>query len=250
MIRTENHGAARHLVLDRPDKRNAFDRGLVRALDAALDDAASDATVECVVLRGDGPAFSAGIDLESLRLLGTPPGLREIRGEFITCWNRCEEMAKPTIAVVHGACVGASFELTLACDLRVVAEDAIMGLPETRIGAVPDVGGLARLGALIGLSRAKELVLTSRLFDGRRAGELGLANRVGPAEQLGALTDALVAEVLACSARANAHSKRILDATAKPTLHRTLAEELAAQMDVIDDPRFHDGVAAFARSLG
>ncbi|MCK9247866.1 MAG: enoyl-CoA hydratase/isomerase family protein [Solirubrobacteraceae bacterium] len=250
MIQTESHGAARHVVLDRADKRNAFDRGLVQALHVALDEAASDPTVECVVLRGNGPAFSAGIDLESLRLLGTPAGLREIRGEFIDCWNRCETMPKPTVAVVHGACVGASFELTLACDLRIVAEDATLGLPETRIGAVPDVGGLARLGALVGLSRAKELVLTSKLFDGRRAGELGLANRVGPADRLAELADELVGELLACSARANAHSKRILDATAKPTLHRTLAEELDAQMDVIGDRRFHDGVAAFARSLG
>lgn len=248
-VLVEDRPPVRHLVLNRPQKRNAFDEPLVHALDAALAAAAVDPAVEVVVLRGAGPVFSAGIDVDTLRLLVEPSGLRRVRDAFVTCWNRCETMDKTTVAVVHGHAVGAAFELTLACDLRVIADDATLGLPETRIGAVPDVGGLARLSSLVGLSRAKELVLTGAMFDGRRAQALGLANRCGPPEDLEALTDALVADLLACSVTANGLAKRILDAAAKPALHATLAAELDAQLALHTGARLRGGIDALAARL-
>ena len=81
---------------------------------------------------------------------------------------------KPTICQIHGACIGGAMELALACDMRVMAEDAVAGLLETRIGLIPDVGGCSRLPAVVGLGIAKELIMTGRVIDGREAYRIGL----------------------------------------------------------------------------
>lgn len=230
IVTVEDRGAVRHIVMNRPDKRNALNGELIRAIGEALTVAADDAAVHCVVLRGEGKAFSAGIDLNELtNFAGGPSALRSFRGAMLAAWNRCEEMTKPTIAQIHGACVGGALELALACDLRVAALDATLGLPETRLGLIPDVGGSSRLPAIVGLGRAKELIMTSRLIDGAEADRIGLVNRAVPADQLDAATTVLADELLACSPVAVGLAKRVLDAAAKPALAATLEQEVTAQ---------------------
>jgi enoyl-CoA hydratase/carnithine racemase len=136
-------------------------------------------------------------------------------------------------------------ELALACDLRTMAADAIMGLPETRVGLVPDVGGCSRLPSVVGLGRAKELVLASKLVDGTEAERIGLVNRVAPADELDAATDALVGELLACAPVAVAQAKRVLDAAAKPALAATLAHEGVAQALCARTDDFREATRAF-----
>ena len=166
----------------------------------------------CVVVRGAGPMFSSGMDFGGLAALAADPGrLREFRRPILETWNLLEEMAKPTICQVHGACIGGAMELALACDLRVMAADALIGMPETRVGLIPDVGGSSRLPAVVGLGRAKELVMTGRMIDGTEAERIGLVNRVAPADELDAATAALVGELLACAPVAVGHVKRVLD---------------------------------------
>src|SRR5919199_5109672 len=97
-------------------------------------------------------------------------------------------MPKPTIAQIHGACLGGAFELALACDFRVMAEDAVAGILEARVGLLPDVGGCSRLPAIVGLGNAKELIMTGRAIDGREAYRIGFANRIAPAAELDAIT--------------------------------------------------------------
>src|SRR5829696_683352 len=146
LVMTEDRGPVRHVILNRPEKRNAFNGELVVATGEALRAAAADVDVRCVVLRGAGPMFSSGMDLGALAALAdAPENLRAFRRECLDAWNLAEEMTKPTICVIHGACIGGAMELALACDLRVVARDAVIGMPETRIGLVPDVGGSSRL---------------------------------------------------------------------------------------------------------
>lgn len=235
-----------HIVLARAERRNALDRELVDDLLAATVGIEETDGVEAVVLRGDGPGFSSGIDAATLVELADPDGLREIRGAFVAAYDRLERLPVPTVAQVHGWAIGAGFELALACDLRVVAADVTMGLPETRMGVVPDVGGSGRLVSLIGAGRTKELILTSAMIDGVRAGELGIANRVADADELEAATAALVDELLACSATANGLAKRIIDRAAKPSFDATLDDELAAQLQCIATPEFR---AAYERFL-
>src|SRR5919107_4541825 len=161
IVETEDRGRVRHLIFNRPEKRNAFNDELVLGLREAVLAAAADDGVHCVVLRGAGPMFSSGMDVNFLGGLAQDPGsLRASRRPIIETWNLLEEMPKPTIAQIHGACIGGAMELALACDLRVMASDAVIGLVETRVGLVPDVGGSARRAARLGLGVAKELIMT------------------------------------------------------------------------------------------
>ena len=96
-------------------------------------------------------------------------GLRPYRAQLLSWWNLLEEMPKATIAQIHGGAIGGAMELALACDLRVMAEDAVAGLLEARIGLIPDVGGSSRLPAIVGLGNAKEMIMTGKLIDGREA---------------------------------------------------------------------------------
>ncbi len=245
IVTTEDRGPVRHVVLNRPEKRNAMNAELILALNEAIQYAAGDPDVRVVVLRGEGPMFSSGVDFASFApLVEDPTRLREFRRPMLESWNLLEEMTKPTIAQIHGACIGGAMELALACDMRTIADDAMIGLPETRIGLIPDVGGSSRLPAMIGIGRAKEMVMASKLITGTEAERIGLANRVAPADQLDALTNQLVAELLACAPIAVGLSKRVMDAAAKPALASTLEQEVIVQQICAASDDFAEGVAA------
>jgi enoyl-CoA hydratase/carnithine racemase len=230
IVLSEDRGAVRHLVLNRPQKRNAMNQELLRALGDALRAAAADEDVHCVVLRGEGPVFSAGVDLGELaQSAGRPGQLRPFRKVFLDCPNLCEEMTKPVVCQIHRTCVGGALEVALGCDLRIAAEDARFSLPEVKFGIIPDVGGSTRLPAVIGLGRAKELIMTARTIDAAEAERIGLINRVVPADELEAATQALVGELLANSHVAVGRAKRVIDASARPALAQTLEMEVAVQ---------------------
>jgi enoyl-CoA hydratase/carnithine racemase len=246
LVLTEDHGPVRHVILNRPEKRNAFNGELVAATGDALREAGADSDVRCVVLRGAGPMFSSGMDLGALAALAeAPENVRAFRHEILVAFNRAEEMAKPTVCAIHGACLGGALELALACDLRVVASDAVVGLPETRIGLIPDVGGSSRLPAVVGLGRAKELIMTGKLIDGAEAERIGLANRVAPPESLDDAVSSLVDELLACAPVAVGLAKRVMDASARPALAATLELEVTMQERCAATADFGEGASAF-----
>jgi enoyl-CoA hydratase/carnithine racemase len=246
LVLTEDHDGVRHIVLNRPEKRNALSGDVIRELGGALEQAAADDTVRVLVLRGGGSIFSAGMDLADLRNLSeNPDSLRAFRRPLIGWWNLLEEMPKATICQIHGAALGGAFELALACDFRTMAEDAVAGVMEVRIGLVPDVGGCSRLPAVVGLGNAKELIMTGKVIDGREAHRIGFANRVAPAESLDELTGAFAEELLACAPRAVGLAKRVLDAAAKPALSTTLELEVAAQEQLAGTEDFAEGTRAF-----
>ncbi|MEA2155954.1 MAG: 2-(1,2-epoxy,2-dihydrophenyl)acetyl-CoA isomerase [Solirubrobacteraceae bacterium] len=248
LVVSEDRDAVRHVVLNRPEKRNALSATLIEELGEALRAAAGDPAVRCIVLRGEGAMFSSGMDTADLGALAADPGnLHEWRAAILAIWNLLEDMAKPTIAQIHGACLGGAAELVLACDLRVMASDAVIGLVETRIGLIPDVGGCSRLPALVGLGRAKELILASKLVDGTEAERIGLVNRVAPAADLAATTDALAAELLACAPLAVGLAKGVLNAAARPALAATLEQEEAAQELCAGSEDFREATSALAQ---
>ena len=246
LVGIEDRGAVRHITLQRAEKRNAFNGELIAALGHSLEDAAGDPEVRCVVVRGDGPMFSSGMDLNDLRELAENPGrLRTFRRPILAWWNLLEEMPKPTICQIHGACLGGAFELALAADFRVMAEDAVAGIMEVRVGLLPDVGGCSRLPAIVGLGNAKELIMTGKVIDGREAHRIGFANRIAPAEELEATTEVFANELLAAAPRAVGLAKRVLDAAAKPALAVTLEQEVQAQESLAASEDFAEGAQAF-----
>ena len=128
-VEIEDRGAVRHVVLTRSEKRNALNGEVIQGLGDAFRGAAGDDSVRVVVVRGEGAMFSAGMDLGDLRALSeNPRGLRSYRREILAIWNLLEEMPKATICQIHGGCIGGAMELALACDMRVMAEDAVTGL--------------------------------------------------------------------------------------------------------------------------
>jgi enoyl-CoA hydratase/carnithine racemase len=149
------------------------------------------------------------------------------------------------IAVLNGIAFGGGLELAAAADLRVAEEHARVGLPETRVGLIPDVGGSSRLPQVVGLGRAKELIMTGRLISGEEAERIGLANRVAPPEELEAATQALVDELLACAPVAVGLAKKAMDASARPALAATLELEVALQERCASSADFAEGAAAF-----
>ncbi len=230
IVTTEDRGAVRHVVLNRPEKRNAMSQELLRALGEALREAAAEEGVHCVVLRGEGPVFSAGVDLVELGALAHTSGrTRVFRDTFLECANLCEEMAKPVVCQIHRTCVGGALEVALGCDLRVASSDAQLGLPEVKFGIIPDVGGSSRLPAVVGLGRAKELIMTARTIDAAEAERIGLVNRVVAPEELEQAVEALVEELLANSHIAVGRAKRVIDASARPALATTLEMEVSVQ---------------------
>jgi enoyl-CoA hydratase/carnithine racemase len=246
LVLTEDRDAVRHLVVNRPEKRNALSREVIRELGDAIEAAAADDSVRVVVVRGEGAMFSSGMDLGDLRALSENPGrTREGRRPILQCWNLLEEMPKPTICQIHGAALGGAFELALACDFRTMAEDAVAGIMEVRVGLIPDVGGCSRLPAVVGLGNAKELIMTGKVIDGREAHRIGFANRIAPTGELDALTDGLANELLACAPRAVGLAKRVIDAAAKPALSVTLEQEVAAQETLAASEDFAEGARAF-----
>lgn len=230
IVTTEDSGAVRHVVLNRPEKRNAMSQALLLALREALREAAEAETVHCVVLRGEGPVFSAGVDLGELAsFAGQPDVLRPFRTVFLECANLCEEMAKPVVCQIHGTCLGGALEVALGCDLRVASSDAQLALPEVKLGIIPDVGGSTRLPQVVGLGRAKELIMTGRTIDAAEAKRIGLVNRVAEPAELAQATQALVDELLANAHWAVGRAKRVIDASARPALAQTLELEVAVQ---------------------
>src|SRR3954463_15546120 len=246
LVEIEDRGPVRHVVMNRPEKRNALNGELIQALGQAFEDAAADDSVRVVVVRGNGPMFSSGMDLGSLQDVSkSPENLREFRTPILNWWNLLEEMPKPTIVQIHGACIGGAMELALAGDMRVMAEAAVAAILEVKIGLIPDVGGCSRLPAVVGVGRAKELIMTGRFLGAEEALQIGFANRVAPADELDATTQALCDELLSAAPIAVALAKRVIDRAAKPALEETLELEVEAQARLVSTDDFAEATSAF-----
>lgn len=206
-IRVERRGRVVRCTLDRPPL-NLFEPGLIAALRSTFVELAGDATVGVVVLRGSGRAFTAGMNVNVLRDLDAA-GAETLITTLHDAVDAVHRAPFPVVAAINGAALGAGFELALACDLRVAARGAILGLPEVRVG-VPSVIQAALLAPLIGPGRAAELLLTGATIGAEQALEWGLVNRVAPAGQLAAALDELAGSLAEKSAEANAAVKRLV----------------------------------------
>ena len=207
-VRVEADGPVWRVRLNAPDRRNALGRAVVEGLRAVAQRVAEERTVRAVILSGEGAAFCAGADLKERQ--GMPEA--EVRG-FVGLLNETFDAIaaspKVWIAALHGVALGGGLELALACDLRVAQVGCVLGLPEARLGILPGAGGTQRLPRLIGVARAKELILTGMRIDPARALELGLVNRV--ADDHHAAAEALAAEVVRCAPVSLTQAKRAID---------------------------------------
>ncbi|MDQ3238611.1 MAG: enoyl-CoA hydratase-related protein [Actinomycetota bacterium] len=237
------------IALNRPERLNAFDGGLHRDLHAALDEAASDDDVRCVVLRGEGRGFSAGADLRGEDLVrenGVPPDLGEyLRRTFAPSVERISAMDKPIIASLHGPVYGAGLGLALACDLRIAAESAKFSVAFVKIGLMPDAGVTYYLPRVIGLGRAMEMSLLGDAVNAEEALSIGLVNRVVPDEKLGEETTARADRLANMPTRALAGTRRAMCASFEGDLRSALEREAEGQSTLGYTADHEEGVAAF-----
>ncbi len=200
LVEIERQGAVAHLVLNRPERRNALNQGLMDALAQALDEVRDDASVRVVVIRGAGGVFSSGIDHELLMTVfqkSQEVPFRHLHRDLQAVMDRIELMERPVIAAMSRFCVGMALELALACDFRIATQDCVLGLPEVAFGIVPDVGGTTRLVRTVGPQRAKEMVLTGRLVTAAKALQDGLLTEVAEDEDQMNLAATQLAEHMA-----------------------------------------------------
>ena len=163
--------------LNRPEKRNAMNEALLSDLRAALEEVEADDDVRAMVLLGEGPVLSAGMDLEMMRERGEEDS-PEMETSLDDVTHFIEGMTTPSVAAIEGAAVAGAFELVLPVDFRIIAEDASYGLLEVTLGVFPSGGGTQRLPRLVGLSKAKEIVLTGDLIDPQEAADCNLVHEV------------------------------------------------------------------------
>ena len=171
------------LTLNRPEAMNCFNFDLLAALSETVREANFDTSLRCIVITGrsaDDPkkvSFSTGADLKERRTL-TPDQVRRFIFTIRDTFTAVEQVRVPVIAAINGFAFGGGLELALACDLRIAASNAVMGLTETSLAIIPGAGGSQRLPRIVGIARAKELIFTARRIDAATALGMGLVNRV------------------------------------------------------------------------
>src|SRR5271155_4358232 len=248
-------GEIAYIALNRPEKRNAINQAMLRAIPEAIDEV-DRPDVRAIIIYGEGQAFSAGIDFSSLANdTGAQGGhgggsdmqrFRRFVAESQGSLNRIESIEKPVIGALHGFVGGLGLELALACDARVAAVGARLGMPEVRIGLVPDVGGTTRLTRTVGYARAKELIMTARLIDADEAERIGLVNRVvAPGAHIAAAEE-LAREMARNAPVAVGLAKRIIDRGHSLDKMTFMELEMLAQSSLLMTEDFREGARALA----
>jgi len=226
---------------------NLLTTALLDDLEAALErlEAADPGEVRAVVVTGRGErAFSAGSHVGEFEAIRGPGGRdRLARDEAAT--RRLADLPMPTIAAIEGDALGGGLELALACDLRIASARARLGLPEVRLAVTPGAGGTQRLPRIVGLGRAKDLILTGRIVDAEEAARIGLVDRLVPAGEARAAAVAIATEIAARGPLAVREAKRLLDAALDLDLAAGLAAELEASERVFATDDLAEGAAAF-----
>jgi len=184
------------LTINRPEKLNALDRQTIGEIDRTVHRAGADPEVGVLLITGMGEkAFVAGADIKELSTQTPIEGTAYAKAGQ-AAFSRLETLGKPSIAVINGYALGGGLELALACTLRIAAETARMGQPETGLALIPGYGGTQRLSRLVGRGRAMEMILTGDPIDAAEGLRIGLVNRVAPAAELNEVADAMAGKLL------------------------------------------------------
>ena len=239
-FRVEAENGVARITLDVPGKLNRVSMPARDELAQAFAELGRDDSVRAIVLAGAGEAFTAGGDI---------PGFLQREPEEVSrlAWNVAapERCPKPVIARLHGYAFGVGLELALACDFRIASTDLQIALPEIKLGMIPGSGGTQRLARLVGLGRAKDIIMRGRRVGADEALTLGLVTEVVPAEDLDAAVQRLVDELAELSPLALTTLKRVLNHVYDAPLHMGIEIEGLAYGMLRSSHDFREGVEAF-----
>jgi enoyl-CoA hydratase/carnithine racemase len=233
IIYEKKDGVAR-ITLNRPEAMNAINRTMFLEIGQSLDDAEQDNSVRVVVMKGAGRAFCAGVDLkfasEELKTLQDQQDLFRLGNQMAL--EKMEGLSKPVIAQVHGHCLAGGFEMMMAADLVIAAEDAKIGDQHINVGLFGGGGCVYRLSLLVGMRKAKEIVLTGKRLSGKEAAEIGLVNQAVPLDKLESAVAEMAAELATKSPVALKLSKWYINRVSMVNANTSL--ELAIMYSLID----------------
>jgi enoyl-CoA hydratase/carnithine racemase len=246
LVRRQKEGSVLIWTLARPEALNAMNRPLLETLTQEAAGARHDGSVRCAIVTGEGDkAFSAGADLKERRGL-TLDETRQYIHLIRSTFDAISRLPFPTIAALNGVAFGGGLELALACDLRLFADHVQVGLTETRVGIMPAAGGTQRLPRLVGIARAKELIFAAKRLNAAEALEMGLANKVVPAEQLLPAALEMAQQIAANAPLAVRAAKHAIDAGYEAGLAAAIDIESAAYGLLLPTKDRLEGLAAFA----
>lgn len=198
------------ITMNRPKALNALNRSTLEELDQALDLIEKDKRVSLLVLTGEGKSFVAGADIVEMR--DKTPGEAASFSKFgADVFRRIEKLEMPVIAAVNGFALGGGCELAMCCDIRIASEKAKFGQPETGLGITPGFSGTQRLARFVGPGKAKELIFSCRVIDGREAERIGLVNQIVQPEVLMQTVYELAYEILGKGQIAVRYSKEAIN---------------------------------------
>lgn len=231
------------IIIDRQEVRNALNKATVDELQMAVRELEEDPKLRIIIITGAGAqAFVAGADIKELHertmLEALVPGMQKVYREI-------EQSSKVTIAVINGHALGGGFELALACDLRVVANHAKIGLPELNLAIIPGAGGTQRLMRIVGKGRALEMILTGKIIDGQEAERIGLVTQSVESNNLRNVTNQLVESILSKGPLALKLAKMVVNRGQDVDLDTALMLEKLAQTVLFASEEKHEGTQAF-----
>jgi enoyl-CoA hydratase/carnithine racemase len=245
ILKSEERDGVAILTLNRPDVMNSFNRALLSEMQQAIDGLQYSKTVRVLIITAAGDkAFCAGADLKERA--GMDEG--EVRKFIYTIRNLFSQVAnlsKPVIAGINGIALGGGTELALACDIRIAAENASMGLTETRLAIIPGAGGTQRLPRLVGIGKAKELIFTGRRIDAREALAIGLINKACKKEDLLAECGKMAEMILETGPIAIEQAKYAINAGIETDISTGLGIESNAYWMTIPTEDRLEGLTAF-----
>lgn len=232
-----------NLTLNRPEKLNALSKELLAELVDLLRQAAADDSVGCVILTGNGRAFSAGADISDMLERGVASYADPDR---LARWREIENFSKPIIAAVNGFALGGGLELALVCDIILASEMAKFAAPEIKIGSFPGDGGTQRLPRLVGRSFAMQMVLTGDMVDAGLAERKGLVSEVLPPDRLQERAVELAANIARKSVAITPFAKRAIKAADEHPLETGLEVERQLTIEAFATEDRMEGLRAFA----
>ena len=235
------------IVFDHPERRNALTVGMWEAMPGAAAFLASDPAIRVVILRGAGEtAFVSGADIsqfEQLRSGVLGAGAYEELTD--RAFRALADLELPVLAMIHGFCIGGGLAVALTADLRIAAEDALLGIPAARLGLGYGIDGIKKLVSLVGPSRAKEVLFTARRFGAADALRMGLLNQVVPKDQLEARLRETALEIAANAPLTLRSVKRVVRALGQDPDHRDVAGAEASIRACFESEDYREGVRAF-----
>lgn len=243
LVVAHREGRVLILKLNRPDKLNALSRELLEELVAFLDAAKSDPATACVIITGEGKAFSAGADISDMLVRGVESYADPLRLER---WKAIEEFPKPVLAAVNGYALGGGLELALLCDIVIASENAKFATPEIKIGSFPGDGGTQRLPRRVGTSFAMQMVLTGMMVDANLAERKGLLSEVVAHEQLMSRALEIAHQIAGMSSAITTYAKRAVRAADDLPLKEGVALEHQLTVDAFAKFDRVEGLKAFA----